>query len=170
MVVPPPTLLRELQTPDEATLAFNSFGIGGRLEPEHAADFQAATIARAVLADDVPDDVRNNFERARKLHLYGVLEYDFFTAAGDYAVLVLEGALRSRFLVFYSDGIPLVRNGVEELLHAATFEDVLVARGARLRGADGVAHSLPLGADALLTWARREKLLAGTRSKIISQT
>jgi len=159
--------LRELQTPDEATLAFNRLGLGGRLEPEDAADFQAATIARAVLAANVPDDVRNNFERARKLHLYGVLEYEFFTAAGDYALLVLEGALRVRFLTFYSDGIPLVRGDAEELLRATTFEDVLAARGARLRGADGDIRRLPLGADALLSWARRECLLVGTRAKII---
>jgi hypothetical protein len=162
-----PTVLSELQTPDEATLAFNSFGLGGRLEPKDAAEFQVATIARAVLAENVPDDVRNNFERARKLHLHGVLEYEFFTAAGDYALLVLEGALRARFLDFYSDGIPLVRGEAEELLHARTFEDVREARPAKLRGADGAPHRLPMGADALLSWARREQLLAGTRSKII---
>jgi hypothetical protein len=50
-------ILRELQTPDKATLAFSSFGLGGRLEPEDAAEFQADTIARAVLGDDVPEDV-----------------------------------------------------------------------------------------------------------------
>jgi len=161
------TTLHELQTPDEATLAFNSFGLGGRLEPEDAAEFQAATIARAVLADNVPEDVRNNFERARKLHLYGVLEYEFFTAAGDYALLVLEGALRARFLAFYADGIPLVRGDADGLLCAKTFEDVLAARRARLRGTDGATHRLPLSADALLSWARREQLLAGTRAKII---
>ena len=60
--------------------------------------------------------MRDNFERARKLHLHGVLEYEFFTAAGDYALLVLEGALRVRFLAFYSDGIPLVCGETEELL------------------------------------------------------
>ncbi len=167
MESPRSAILRELRTPDEATLAFNSFGLGGRLQPEDAADFQAATIARAVLAENVPDDVRDNFERARKLHLYGVLEYEFFTAAGDYALLVLEGALRARFLAFYSDGIPLVRGEADELLCASTFEDVLAARRARLRGADGTTHRLPLSADALLAWARREQLLAGTRAKII---
>jgi hypothetical protein len=161
------TILRDLQTPDEASLAFNSFGLGGRLEPEHAADFQAAAIARAVLAESVPDDVRNNFDRARKLHLHGVLEYEFFTAAGDYALLVLEGALRARFLAFYSEGIPLTRAGEEQLLRASTFDDVLAARGAKLCGADGATHPLPLGADALLSWARREQLLGGTRAKII---
>jgi hypothetical protein len=163
----PSSILRQLQTPDEATLAFNSFGLGGRLEPEDAADFQGATITRAVLAKNVPDDVRNNFERARTLHLYGVLEYEFFTAAGDYALLVLEGALRVRFLAFYSDGIPLVRGDAEELVCVKTFEDVLAVRRARVRGADGATHRLPLSADALLSWARHMQLLAGTRAKII---
>lgn len=159
--------LQQLQTPDETSLLFSSFGLGGRLQPQAAAEFQAATIARAVLADDVPDDVCDNFERARKLHLHGVLEYEFFTAAGDYALLVLEGALRTRFLTFYPDGIPLRRKGAYEVLHAKTFEAIRDARGARLRGRDGSAHPLPLSADALLAWARREELLAGTRSKIV---
>lgn len=65
------------------TLAFSPLGLGGRLAPADAASFQAASIAQAVLADDVPEDVRNNFERARKLHLHGVLEYEFFTAASE---------------------------------------------------------------------------------------
>jgi hypothetical protein len=60
-----------------------------------------------------------------------------------------------------------VRAGAEELLLAGTFDDVLAARGAKLRGADGATHRLPLGADALLSWARREQLLVGTRAKII---
>jgi hypothetical protein len=162
-----PSILHELQRPDERTLAFNSLGLGGRLEPDGAADFQAANIARAVLAENVPKEVRDNFERARKLHLYGVLEYEFFTAAGDYALLVLEGALRVRFLAFYNNEIPLTRKGVEKVLRVSTFEDVGVARGAKLRGADGAVHPLPLSGKALLAWARREQLLAGTRTKII---
>jgi hypothetical protein len=83
-------------------------GLGGRLAPADAASFQAASIAQAVLAEDVPEDVRSNFERARKLHLHGVLDYEFFTAAFDYALLVLEGALRARFLTYYDDGVPLL--------------------------------------------------------------
>jgi hypothetical protein len=150
--------LQDLQAPDETSLRFSSFGLGGRLEPEDAAEFQAATIARAVLADDVPQDVRDNFERARKLHLHGVLEYEFFTAAGDYALLVLEGALRARFLAFYPDGIPLRRKGVDEVLHPATFEDVRDARGAQLRERDGATHQLPLSADALGSRRTRARL------------
>src|SRR5439155_12046374 len=121
-----------------------------------AARFQAASIGRAVLADDVPRDVRDNFERARKLHLYGVLEYEFFTAAANYSLLALEGALRVRFVSHYSGGIPVVRKGVEETLEARTFDDVRAARRKyRLRGGDGKTHDLPVGAGELLDWARR---------------
>jgi hypothetical protein len=74
------SVLHELQKADKLTLAFNPHGLGGRLAPEDAASFQMASIARAVLAENVPDDVRNNFERARKLHIYGVLEYEFCAA------------------------------------------------------------------------------------------
>ena len=158
--------LRELQMPDEATLAFNSFGLGGRLEPEDAAEFQAATIALAVLADNCKTcAITSSATQAAPIRL---LEYEFFTAAGDYALLVLEGALRVRFLAFYSDGIPLVR--AEDRGPAACERRSRTCSkhaAPRLRGADGTTHRLPLGADALLSWARREQLLAGTRAKII---
>lgn len=81
------TPLSELQQPDERTLRFNPYGLGGRVDPEDAGRYQVATIGRDVLAGDVPQDVHNNFERARKLHFYGVLEYEFFTVAADYALL-----------------------------------------------------------------------------------
>jgi hypothetical protein len=122
------------------------------------------------VADDVPQDVRDNFERARKLHLYGVLEYEFFTAAADYALLVLEGALRVRFLSYYSGGIPVARRDADETLQARAFDDVRAARRKyKLRGGDGKTHNLPVGAGALLDWARRERLLAGTRSRIVDR-
>lgn len=165
-----PTLLSELQRPDELTLRFNPYGLGGRLAPGDAARFQAASIARAVLVADVPEDVRDNFERARKLHLYGVLEYEFFTAAADYALLVLEGALRLRFLSHYNGEIPVIRKNIEETLQARTFDDVRAARGRYwLRGSEGATHDLPVGTAALLDWARRERLLTGTRTRIVDR-
>lgn len=163
-------VLAELRRPDELTLRFNPCGLGGRLAPEDSARLQAASIAQALLADDVPADVRDNFERARKLHLYGVLEYSFFTAAADYALLVLEGALRLRFLSHYSGGIPVVRKDIDENLPAGTFDDVRAARRQyRLRGSDGATYPLPLGASALLEWARRERLLTGTRTRFVDR-
>jgi hypothetical protein len=165
-------LLAELQRPDELTQRFTPYGLGisVQLSPEGAARFQTAVIAQAVLADDVPQDVRDNFERARKLHRYGVLEYEFFTVASDYALLVLEGALRVRFVSHYRGDIPVLRRGLEEKLIARSFDDVRKgARNAQLRSADRTVQPVPLGTGALLDWARRERLLTGTRTRAVDR-
>ncbi|HVC07358.1 MAG TPA: hypothetical protein VND98_07240 [Solirubrobacterales bacterium] len=159
------SLLTDLQTPDEMALVFNPIGFGGRMEPAEAARFQQSAIASAVPVDAVPDQIRQNFERARRLHLYGVLEYEFFTAASDYALLVLESALRVRFLSHYDNEIPVSRRGQGEALNAESFDDVRRApRSLQLRGSEGT-YPLPLGARALLGWARRERLLPGSETR-----
>lgn len=72
-----------------------------------------------------------------------------------------------RFLTYYSDGIAVLRGDAEDILKAQTFDDVRRARGTKLRGADGSIHRLAQSAGALLGWARRERLLVGTRSRIV---
>lgn len=162
---PPSSPLADLQTPDEMALLFNPIGFGGRMEPEDAARFQMSVIADATLVGDVPLDIRENFERARRLHMYGVLQYEFFTVASEYSLLVLESALRVRFLSYYEKGIPVVRNGEEETLHAGSFDVVRsAARSSRLRGREEV-HPLPVGARGLLAWARQERLLPGSETR-----
>ena len=157
------TLLASLQCPDELTLRFSPYGFGAVLSPEDAAAFQDASIAEAVLVEQVPDDVAANFARARQLFLYGVLEYTFFTAAADYVVLVLEGALRLRFISFYDGEIPVMRGDTAETLPVRSFDDVRGERKVSLRGVGGTKFPLPIGAGALLDWARREELI-GDRS------
>jgi hypothetical protein len=164
-------ILADLQRPDDVTRRFNRYGIGGELTAEDAARFQTAVIASAVLAGDVPADVRDNFARVRKLHLYGVLEYDFFTVAAEYALLVLEGALRLRFLSYYDHRIPVILGRVEKTLSAGTFDLVRNARytGSSLRAASGRTYPLPVSGNELLDWARREGLLPGTRTCGVDQ-
>lgn len=157
--------LKELQKPDEIALLFTPRGFGGRMEPEDAARFQSQTIAHARLVEAVPVEIAENFGRARALHRYGVLEYEFFSVASDQAFLVLESALRTRFLSFYDGEIPVSRDGVEETLRARSFEDVRRARASlKLRGREGTAL-LPVGARALLGWARGERLLPGSSTR-----
>src|SRR5436309_2212004 len=100
-------ILAALRAVDETTLAFNPLGLGGRLGPEDSARFLARLLDRATLRPDVPENVRQNFERLRRLFMYGVLEYQFFTAADDAAFLVLEGALRNRFVSYYAHNVPV---------------------------------------------------------------
>ncbi|WP_159037143.1 hypothetical protein [Streptomyces specialis] len=55
--------LQELQAPDELTLAFSPFGLGGRVRPEDAAEFQQAQIADLDLVPGVAEGTRAAFER-----------------------------------------------------------------------------------------------------------
>jgi len=99
----------ELTTPDERSLRFTPLGLatGGKLSPENAAEFQQRSIAAADLVPAIPEGTRSSFERLRTLHAYGVLCYDLFTVVADQTWVVLEQALRERFIEFYGGVIPL---------------------------------------------------------------
>jgi hypothetical protein len=58
----------------------------------------------------VPEGTRKSFERLRTLYAYGVLCYDLYTVAGDLARLVIEQALRERFLPFYDETVTFVHD------------------------------------------------------------
>jgi hypothetical protein len=164
-------LLAALRAPDERSLIFNPLGIGGRLEPADAALFSARLVERTTLHADVPDDVRQNFERLRTLFRYGVLEYEFFTAADDAAHLVLEGALRHRFATHYGHQVPVLVDGVPSLVPAPSFDafrkSVLAMRAAgqrlRLDEPPGT-EAIPLRMSQLWQWAQRRRLLVGQRN------
>jgi len=51
-------ILADLQQPAELTRRFNPLGFGGLLTSEDAARFQTASIASAVLAHEVPEDIQ----------------------------------------------------------------------------------------------------------------
>jgi hypothetical protein len=167
---------QELTTPDERTLRFTPMGFSttGMLKPEYAAEFQQQVIAHCDLHEDVTEDIRKSFERLRTLHSYGILCYEAFTAAHDLAWLVLEQALRDRFIAFYNGDIPLVnKKGEEKRLTASNFDVVYAAfhggclsKGEwQLQLSSGTKMDFRGSMSQLLDWARREHLLDGQRSK-----
>jgi hypothetical protein len=172
----PEDLLTQLQEPDERALVFNPLGLGGRMAPEQAARFQAATIEPARLAEDVPEGIRDYWERVRLLHQHGVLEYEFFSAAADLALLALEGALRRRFVDFYDGRIPVVRRrgptkGSQDVLPVKLFEQIWDgAREWDLATPGEPQRPLPTSLAPLLAWARRVKLLPGRGSRRVDQS
>lgn len=172
----PEDLLNRLQEPDERALIFNPLGMGGRMPPEQAARFQAATIEPAQLAADVPEGIRDYWERVRLLHQHGVLEYEFFSAAADLALLALEGALRRRFIDFHAGRIPVISRrgptkGAEAVLLIRRFEQVWEAsRDWDLAARSEPARPLPTSLAPLLSWARRAGLLPGRRSRRIDKS
>lgn len=163
-------ILELLRAVDETTLVFNPLGLGGRLNPADSARFLSRLLDRATLHPDVPDNVSQNFERLRRLFFYGVLEYQFFTAADDAAYLVLEGALRHRFVSHYEHYVPVVEDGVHNEITAPTFREYrlnLIAlrdRGAKPRLSEQRPEGLPLGLPELWRWAQRRRLLIGQRN------
>jgi hypothetical protein len=83
------------------------------------------------------------------------MEYDMFTVAHDDARLILEGALRVRFLIYYESQIPISRKGVDMTLRPSSFDEL----GEMVKGGDKLVtrsghHGLPLSMGGLLAWAR----------------
>ncbi len=171
----------ELTTPDERSLRFTPLGLApGGLSPENAAEFQQRSIAAADLIPAVPEGTRRSFERLRTMHAYGVLCYDLFTTVADQTWVVLEQALRERFIEFYGGVIPLVRrDGAESTFSTSDFEAINKAfrqGGSHAKGGwqlrlrnQGTSMQLPQTLDPLLRWARREQLLHGQRNRRVEE-
>jgi hypothetical protein len=163
-------ILNRLREADETTLRFSPWGFGGRLEPADSAAFLSGLLSHATLVDAVPEDVRMGFERVHKVFLHGLLDYDLFTAAYFLGHLVLEGALRARFISYYDGAIPVVRDGVDDTLVVSTFADYGGALRAARRGREKLRlratadEGLPRGYPDLYQWARRRDLLIGQRN------
>jgi len=166
--------IEELTEPDDRSLRFTSLGfsLAGPLRVEDATAYQQDAVA-VELVDLVPGGVREAFERIQTCHIYGVLSYDLFTIAYQQALLVIEFALRQRFVEYYLDGgVPLVNDSQEEKrLRVSSFENIY--RALHGRDAKGWKLQLPNGDlmdfrgsyGHLLEWARKVGLLHGQRNR-----
>jgi len=168
--------LAELRLPDDRTLHFNPHGLGGRMRPEDAAEFQQHLVASHDLVDTVADGTRQSFEQLRTIYAYGVLCYDVFTMVRDLALLVFEQALRDRFIDHYQGSVTFVepRSGSEKTISADSYEQVYEFasrhRKWRLCVGDGpqtmVFNGMLFG---LREWARQLGLLRGQRNRGIEK-
>jgi hypothetical protein len=105
--------------------------------------------------------IRNYFERVRALHVYGVLEYEFFSAPCDLTLLAIEAALRVRFVEHYSRRIPVVARASKVPLARGAIS-IVTTRGAsrgcsRGHGGKGCCRA---GARALLIKHSQEEKVA----------
>lgn len=171
--------LGELRRADELTLRFTSRGFetGGVLRPQDAARYQQERLSHTDLSASVAEGTRSTFERLRLVHSYGVLCYDMFTAADDLAHLVIEQALRDRFVEFHG-GIAPFQDAYDTVhnVPAASFRklyDEIHAQGRlhkpqrwrlRLRQTRELIYFDGM-LDSLLRWARAEGLLRGQRNR-----
>ncbi len=171
--------LEDLRQADERTLRFtpSGFDTGGMLRPEDAAVYQQEVIGHTELVAAVAENTRSTFERLCLLHAYGVLSYDMFTAADDLAQLVIEQALRDRFMEFHDGVVPFEdANGTVHEVPAASFDalhDKIHAEG-RLRSPQRWRLRLRRTGEliyfdgmlaSLLRWAHSEGLIRGQRNR-----
>lgn len=163
--------LEDLRAADERTLHFTPYGLGGAMRPEDALAFQQRVIERYELAPEVAHGTRQRFEQLRSVYAYGLLCYDLFTVVRDAALLVVEQALRDRFVDFH-DGTVCFRDGtgtehnVAISGYADFYEKYKQLGGRRIpmgpsRRFTGFNGTL----DGLYRWARREGLLRGQRNR-----
>jgi hypothetical protein len=165
--------LTELAEPDEASLAIRPIDIDPAAVAERVAEYRQRLVADFELIDGVPESTRNSYDRARTIYSYGVFCYDLYTAAGNQARLVLEQALRERFLPFYGGTVTFIDGkGGEHEVTARRFGDLfdrgnpLVKSGWRLKLRSG-RKPIPFNGmlASLLRWAREERLLGGQRDR-----
>jgi hypothetical protein len=145
------------------------------LTPEAAAEYHQRTVD-VELAPHVLESTRKSFERLQQTHVAGILNYDLFTVAEGYSLLILEQAFAERFVNYYGGRIPLVNKTDETdyLENVIVFDqvfDALNKGGSHARGGwkilslkkPGVGLEFSGNFRHLIDWARHEGLLHGQR-------
>jgi hypothetical protein len=174
--------LDELRQTDDRTLRFTpmGLGLGVKMRPEDAAEYQQQVVAEFDLAPSVAEGTRQNFEHLRTVYAYGVLCYEVYTLVNDHALLVIEQALRDRFVEFHQDTVTFVDGaGTDHPVTVTRYEQVKEflddrhsrpRRGWRLRLPDGQAIQFTGGMlNDLRRWARKVGLLRGQRTRGIER-
>lgn len=120
--------LEELQTPDSTALVFTPYGLGAPMPAERSAEFLQQLVADCEIASGVTEGTRREFDRLQRLFAYGLLDYDVFTVVDDRALLVMEQALRERFVQWCAGAVTFEdANGLEspKTETVRTYDDVL---------------------------------------------
>jgi hypothetical protein len=169
--------LGELRQSDERTLRFiagGGFGLDVAMDPEDCARHWQEVAAGMELRASVAETTRRSFDQLRTVFAYGVLCYEVFTLVHDHALLVLEQALRDRFVSYSSGAVTFVRGGEPVEVPFRNYQDIMdfVRKGKAAQllvhsgGESELLHFNGMLAS-LLRWARKEGLLRGGRSRVI---
>lgn len=167
--------LADLQQPDDRTLRFTPLGLGRQMRPEDAAKFQQQIVAQFDLAPQVAEGTRLSFEDLRTVFPQGLFCYEIFTLINDRALMVLEQALRDRFVEHHQGTVTFVdpRTNSKHSVHVSNYEHVQEAlktnRQWQLLLDDGQTLKFNGMLGGLRSWARRLGLLRGQRNRAIEQ-
>ncbi|UOZ05683.1 hypothetical protein [Amycolatopsis sp. WQ 127309] len=167
--------LEELRQPDDRTLMFTPLGLGGPMPSEEAAKYQQQVVAQFELSPMVAQGTRSSFEDLRTAFAHGLFCYENFTLVNDRGLLVLEQALRDRFIEHHNGTVTFVnkKDGSHHTVAATNYEQLYAAikknRHWHLLLEDG--QPLPFNGmlGGLRSWARRLELLRGQRNRAVEQ-
>jgi hypothetical protein len=108
------------------------------------------------LCPEVPNDVRKQFEVARKLFVYGYFVYDFYTQASLVSILAVESALIRRFTDYYRADFHLSKKSQQ--VTATSYQEVrgLLRKGWRLDDQENFRGGL----KSLLGWAGKKNMIS----------
>jgi hypothetical protein len=167
--------LQELQAVDARSLHVTPGGTLDPAPPDVVVEHYQRMASTLVLAPAVGELTRQQFERLHTVFTYGALNYDLFTLVTDAARLTFEQALRDRFMAAHPGTVSLRDRYLNEYQITASgygqfFEQLqdLDLVGPRIEMADrwiGFNGML----EGLITWARREGLLRGGRSRLVER-
>lgn len=159
--------LEELQRADDRSLSFTPAGLG-HMPATDAADYQQRVVASIELSPDVAAATQGSFERLRTVFSHGVLCYEAYTLVHDHALLIVEQALRDRFMQHYTNAVPFLdKKGETITVKADSYETVFQARrGKKLIVGDG-GPPIRFGGmlPDLTAWARRLGYFRGQRNR-----
>lgn len=152
-----------------------------QMTPESFARFIQSVVADGDLAPEIPEHVRQHFERCRMLHTYGIFQeaYGFFTVASQLVFFTLEAALGAAFMRDFPAGVPLARSKTQEprTIRTDTFAEVFealsegwrVMSDAQLESTGFSWRRFNGSMKSLLAWARAKGLFYGERNSVIEK-
>jgi len=107
------------------------------------------------LRKEIPEDIRKQFEVAKKLFVYGYFVHEFYTLASFVSILAVESALIHRFSQYYNRHFHLSKK--DKTVETTRYEGVrtLVGKGWRLVDAPDFGG----GFKSLILWSGRKKLI-----------
>jgi hypothetical protein len=161
------SVLAELREPDQRSMMWSP----GTAAPADVAAHDMRVMEQLEVPASVPEVIRKSYDQIRTIYRHGLLCYDLYTVAGDRARLLIEEALKERFIEFYDSGVLFTdAQGNTRTVMAATFDQVYWG----IRNDDGRLQRWKIqlrsgrpgfqftgGLASLLRWARAEGLLTG---------
>jgi hypothetical protein len=168
--LPPDPILpmSDIAKMDETLAAFLPF-------PESAGIEQLQKdICGIQLIPSVPGDVKEIFQHAKKLHIYGFFHYIFFTISQHYAYLALESAIKNRYYLSFGD-VNVLANKKGETVRIGRIDHQVVwdlcrrRRGWRMEELTVNGEKFAANTRGLLDWLVKNKIATEWERKLCAK-